>query len=326
MSKFNIGDRVISKGYPHLGEEVGIVAGIDIGADAGDGKYLVKFNSLDIYTGWGYGVFCYDSDIIVEPYEGYAEWVDEDDLVKVEDECEKGIKSEFNVGDKVVAKDYPSIVKEVGIIVGIDPREECFGKYLVKFDSLDGDNGWAYGVFINNSYYNIEPYEGRAIWLDDLEKVEEECEEEKCEEGEVYMNEFNIGDKVIAKNGSYFGEEVGIVVGIDPREDAKGGKYLVEFNSLDISEGLDYGMFRNNTIYIIEPYEGYATWLDYLEKVEEECEENEFEKDIRMKFERIRKQKEETIKEMNKKVWELTLEIKEIESKIEKIKKEWRLD
>ena len=45
-----------------------------------------------------------------------------------------------------------------------------------------------------------------------------------------------------------------------------------------------------------------------------------------MKFERIRKQKEETIKEMNKKVWELTLEIKEIESKIEKIKKEWRLD
>ena len=120
-------------------------------------------------------------------------------LVKVEDECEKGIKSEFNVGDKVVAKDYPSIVKEVGIIVGIDPREECFGKYLVKFDSLDGDNGWAYGVFINNSYYNIEPYEGRAIWLDDLEKVEEECEEEKCEEGEVYMNEFNISEFELKK-------------------------------------------------------------------------------------------------------------------------------
>lgn len=230
MSKFNIGDRVISKGFPHLGEEVGVVAGIDVGVDAGYGKYLVKFDSLDICSGWGYGVFYYDSDVIVEPYEGYAEWVDEDDLVKVEDECEKGTKSEFNVGDKVVAKDYPSIVKEVGIIVGIDPREECFGKYLVKFDSLEEGNGWVYGVFINNPYYNIEPYEGRAIWLDDLEKVEEECEE------------------------------------------------------------------------------------------------NEFEKDIRMKFERIRKQKEETIKEMNKKVWELTLEIKEIESKIEKIKKEWRLD
>lgn len=140
------------------------------------------------------------------------------------------------------------------------------------------------------------------------------------------MSKFNIGDKVISEGYPYLGEEVGVVVGIDLREDAKGEKYLVEFNSLDISEGLDYGMFRNNTIYIIETYEGYATWLDYLEKVEEECEENEFEKDIRMKFERIRKQKEETIKEMNKKVWELTLEIKEIESKIEKIKKEWRLD
>ena len=38
MNKFNIGDKVISKGYPHLGEEVGVVVGIDIGAEAGDGK------------------------------------------------------------------------------------------------------------------------------------------------------------------------------------------------------------------------------------------------------------------------------------------------
>ena len=47
MSEFNIGDKVVSKGYPHLGEEVGVVVGIDIGAEADDGKYLVKFNSLD---------------------------------------------------------------------------------------------------------------------------------------------------------------------------------------------------------------------------------------------------------------------------------------
>lgn len=415
MSKFNIGDRVISKGYPHLGEEVGIVAGIDIGADAGDGKYLVKFNSLDIYTGWGYGVFCYDSDIIVEPYEGYAEWVDEDDLVKVEDECEKGIKSEFNVGDKVVAKDYPSIVKEVGIIVGIDPREECFGKYLVKFDSLDGDNGWAYGVFINNSYYNIEPYEGRAIWLDDLEKVEEECEEEKCEEGEVYMNEFNIGDEVMAKDSTYFGEEVGVVVGIDTRENAS-KKYLVKFDSLEEYEGWAYGyrFFINNPDYIIEPYEGRAVWIDGLIKVkneseevcmnefnigdkvisnddfypgkdvgvivgidpeeetygkylvkfnsirgleyehfsdnpnlivepyegeamwlddlikveeecEEECEEDKHEEDIRVEFDKVREQKKEIIKGISEKILEMTLEIKELEAEIEKIKKEWHL-
>lgn len=234
MSKFNIGDKVISKGYPHLGEEVGVVAGIDIGVEAGDGKYLVKFDSLDICSGWGYGVFYYDSDIIVKPYEGYAEWVDEDDLIKVEDECGKGIKSEFNVGDKVVAKDYPSIVKEVGIIVGIDPREDVPGKYLVKFDSLEEYNGWAYGVFVNNPYYNIEPYEGRAIWLDDLIKVED----------------------------------------------------------------------------------GY----------EEECKEDKHEEDLRMEFDKVREQKKETIKEMNEKVLELTLEIKEIEHEIERIKKEWHLD
>lgn len=230
MSKFNIGDRVISKGYPHLGEEVGIVAGIDIGADAGDGKYLVKFNSLDIYTGWGYGVFCYDSDIIVEPYEGYAEWVDEDDLVKVEDECEKGIKSEFNVGDKVVAKDYPSIVKEVGIIVGIDPREECFGKYLVKFDSI---RGLKYEFFLDNPNLIVEPYEGDAMWLDNLIKVEDESEEK--------------------------------------------------------------------------------------------CKEDKHEEDIRMEFDKVREQKKEIIKGISEKILEMTLEIKELEAEIEKIKKEWHL-
>ena len=185
MSKFNIGDRVISKGYPNLGEEVGIVAGIDLEKDTGDGKYLVKFNSLDICSGWGYGIFRDDCDCIIEPYEGYAEWVDEDDLVKVEDECEEEVMNEFNIGDRVVAKDYPSIVKEVGVVVGIDPREGFPGKYLVKFDSLDTYEGWSYGYrfFINNPDLAIEPYEGRAVWLEeeDLVKVENECEE-KCEE------------------------------------------------------------------------------------------------------------------------------------------------
>ena len=138
------------------------------------------------------------------------------------------------------------------------------------------------------------------------------------------MSKFNIGDKVISKGYPHLGEEVGVVVGIDPREDVP-GKYLVKFDSLDRREGSEYELFCNNTIYNIEPYEGYAMWSDDLEKVEEECEENEYEKDIRTKFESVRKQKEETIKEMNEKVLELTLEIKEIESKIEKIKKEWHL-
>ena len=145
------------------------------------------------------------------------------------------------------------------------------------------------------------------------------------------MNKFNIGDKVISKGYPYLDEEVGVVVGIDPRKEAGDGKYLVKFNSLDICSGWAYGIFRDDYDWIIEPYEGYAEWVneDDLVKVEDKCKENECEEeceeDIRTKFESVRKQKEETIKEMNEKVLELTLEIKEIEHEIEKIKKEWHL-
>ena len=136
------------------------------------------------------------------------------------------------------------------------------------------------------------------------------------------MSEFNVGDKVISNDSCYSGKEVGVIVGIDPKAKAS-GKYLVKFDSI---KGLEYELFCNNPDLIIEPYEGYATWLNDLIKVEDECKENEYEKDIRTKFESVRKQKEETIKEMNEKVLELTLEIKEIEHEIEKIKKEWHLD
>ena len=119
------------------------------------------------------------------------------------------------------------------------------------------------------------------------------------------MNKFNVGDKVVSNDDCYSDKDVGVIVGIDPREDAKGGKYLVKFNSLDI----------------------FSRWVneDDLVKVEDECKENECEEDIRTKFESVRKQKEEIVKEKNKKVLELTLEIKEIEREIEKIKKEWHL-
>ena len=108
MGKFNIGDRVISKGYPHLGEEVGIIVGIDLGGEVGDGKYLVKFNSLDICSGWAYEIFRNNNNCIIEPYEGYAEWVAEDDLVKVEEECEEDIRTKF----ESVRKQKEEIVKE----------------------------------------------------------------------------------------------------------------------------------------------------------------------------------------------------------------------
>ncbi|MCI7208393.1 MAG: hypothetical protein MSA15_20680 [Clostridium sp.] len=186
MSEFNIGDKVISKGYPHLGEEVGIVVGIDIGADAGNGKYLVKFNSLDICSGWAYGIFRNDPNYLGEPYEGYAEWVNEDDLEKVENESEEVCMSKINIGDKVVSNDSCYSSKEVGIVVGIDPKAKASGKYLVKFDSI---KGLEYRLFSDNPELIVEPYEGDAIWLDDLIKIvkvedeyEEKCEEDKHEE------------------------------------------------------------------------------------------------------------------------------------------------
>lgn len=230
--------------------------------------------------------------------------------------------SKFNVGDKVISKGHPNLGEEVGVVVGIDTREEVEGKYLVKFDSLDEYTGWACRVYINDPYYIIEPYEGYAVWLDDLVKVEEECKGE-------YMSKFNIGDKVIAKDSSHFGREIGVVVGIDPREDIT-GKYLVKFDSLDMCTGWAYGVFVNNPYYNIEPYEGRAIWLDDLEKVEneseEECKEEENEEDIKIKFNKIREQKKEIVKEISEKVLEMTLEIKEMEHEIEKIKKEWHLD
>ena len=149
------------------------------------------------------------------------------------------------------------------------------------------------------------------------------------------MGKFNIGDKVMAKNSSFFGEEVGILVGIDTREGVY-GKYLVKFNSLGISEGFEYDMFRNRPDFIIEPYEGRAIWLDDLIKIvkvedkhedeyEEKCEEDKHEEDIKMEFDKIREEKKEVIKGISEKVLEMTLEIKEMEHEIEKIKKEWHL-
>ena len=135
------------------------------------------------------------------------------------------------------------------------------------------------------------------------------------------MSKFNIGDKIVSKGYPNLGEEVGVIVGIDPGKDAKAGKYFVKFDSLDIRNGWVYGIFCDDPHLIIEPYEGCAAWVyeDDLVKVEEECKEDEHEKDIRMEFDKIREQKKEVIKEM-------TLKIKELEAEIEKIKKEWCLN
>ena len=135
------------------------------------------------------------------------------------------------------------------------------------------------------------------------------------------MSKFNIGDKIISKGYPNLGTEVGIIVGIDPGKDAKAGKYFVKFDSLDICDGWVYEIFCDDPHLIIEQYEGCAVWVyeDDLVKVEEECKEDEHEENARMEFDKIREQKKEVIKEM-------TLEIKELEAEIEKIKKEWCLN
>ena len=151
--------------------------------------------------------------------------------------------------------------------------------------------------------------------------------------GDVFMNKFNIGDKVISNDSYYLSEEVGTIVGIDTRENAS-RKYLVKFDSLDISKGWAYGCFSDISLLITEPYDGYAIWLYDIVKVEdqceeeceEECEEDKHEEDIKIEFDKIREQKKEVIKSISEKVLEMTLEIKEMEHEIEKIKKEWHLD
>ena len=331
MGKFNIGDKVMAKNSSFFGEEVGILVGIDT-REGVYGKYLVKFNSLGMSEGFEYDMFRNRPDFIIKPYEGYATWLN--NLIKVEDECKGEIcMSKFNIGDRVVSKGYPHLGEEVGVVVGIDIGAEADdGKYLVKFNSLDTFSGWEYGIFRNDPNYLGESYEGYADWVneDDLVKVEEECEEE-------VMNEFNIGDKVFSNDGRYYGKDVGVIVGINP--EGKYGKYLVKFDSLDMYEGWSYGysFFVNNPELVIEPYEGRAIWLDDLIKIvkvedeyekgecEEECEEDKHEEDIKMEFDKIREQKKEVIKSISEKVLEMTLEIKEMEHEIEKIKKEWHL-
>ena len=135
------------------------------------------------------------------------------------------------------------------------------------------------------------------------------------------MKKLNIGDKVVLKDCSDLEKEVGTIVGMYTGKEERGGNYLVKFDSLDNKcDGWDYEAFYGYPDYIIKSYEGHALWL-----YEEEIEKVEEDEDIKIKFDKIREQKKKIIKEMNEKVLELTLEIKELEAEIEKIKKEYYL-
>ena len=150
------------------------------------------------------------------------------------------------------------------------------------------------------------------------------------------MKDFRIGDKVVLKN--YYNGAKGEVVGIDLNERCK-DRYLVKSDSITIiEEGWNYEEAKRNFDeggYDIRFYEGYAIWTDDIEKVKEVEEETshfikvdaekEFEDYILDEYKKLREQKRQTIKEMSEKVLGLTLEIKEIEAEIEKIKKDWHL-
>ena len=104
MDRFNIGDKVVLKEYPHSGEEVGVIVGIDT-REYVKYKYLVKFNSLDMHEGWGCGCFREDSRYIIEPYEGYAIWLNEFDIEPHEG-CAEWINDLIKVEAKDELKEY----------------------------------------------------------------------------------------------------------------------------------------------------------------------------------------------------------------------------
>ena len=152
------------------------------------------------------------------------------------------------------------------------------------------------------------------------------------------MSKFNIGDKVILKN---YNRPEGEVVGIDLEDDKN--KYLVKSDSLGTSIGWTFEEAKENfdeTYYNIIYYEGYAMWTDDIEKIEEDEElkilnQNNFrnkyiiasteEEHIKAEFNKVKEQKREIVKEMNGTILELKKEIEELETVIEKIKKEWNL-
>ena len=140
MSKFNIGDKVVPKGYPNLGEEVGVVVGIDTKRDIENkeyGVYLVKFDSLDERNGWEYELFSNNPNYIVKPYEGYAIWLEKEDLTKVEEESEEeceedkheeDIKMEFDKireQKKEVIKEMTLKIKELEAEIEKIKKEWC---------------------------------------------------------------------------------------------------------------------------------------------------------------------------------------------------------
>lgn len=81
--------------------------------------------------------------------------------------------SRFKIGDRVFLKN--NYTRPEGEVVGIDLVNNT-DKYLVKSDSLGTSIGWTFEkakAIFDEPTYNIVPYEGYAIWTDNIEKIEE---------------------------------------------------------------------------------------------------------------------------------------------------------
>lgn len=232
---------------------------------------------------------------------------------------------DFRIGDKVVFNNFYNGAK--GEVVGIDLNERCKDRYLVKSGAINEECGWNYEEAKRNfdDKYDIEPYDGYAIWTDNIEKVKEVEEELKdCEYKDEKKFKFSLGQNVVCN-----GEECK-VIGIDKtHKDNLGQFYLITTNIVDFTGEL-YKVkerFKNYKVSFLDniPNDTKCRWVmeEELEPKSAGCDLSE--EHIRTEFDKIKEQKKEIIKEMSKRALELTLEIKEIEAEIEKIKKEWHL-
>ena len=195
-------------------------------------------------------------------------------------------------------------------------------------------NRWIKGEiykYKNNTIKDFRGYEWGNFY--DFNEFEELI---KSSFENVYFEEFkfNIGDKAIKRENN---EEVVIcgyiideannleyIISNDKSKDTlrqkmdRYPKVVVGEEYLDKTCSFIYPISLEKVNNPLEDKE--ETAKKKVEEVKEECEE-----DIRIKFDKIREQKKEAIKEKSKKVLQLTLEIKEIEHEIEKIKKEWHI-
>ena len=233
---------------------------------------------------------------------------------------------DFRIGDKVVLTGGYNGAE--GKVVGVELNERCKNRYLVKSDSIGVLSGWNYEEAKRNfdDKYDIEPYEGYAIWTDNIEKIKEVEEELKDSEFKDEKKlKFSLGQNVMCN-----GEECKII-GIDKtHKDNLGQFYLITTNIVDYIGEL-YKVkerFKNYKVFFLDdiPNDTKCRWVmeEELEPKSAGCDLSE--EYIRIEFDKIREQKKEVIKEMSEKVLELTLEIKEIEAEIEKIKKDWHID